>query len=1108
MRLSDRVRVWRGLALGAGGLALMLLSGLPSLATAAPSLQGTTGAVRGTVLDSETGMPVAGALVTAPDFSLQTATDAAGRFGWPTITLDSDAVPTVIEVTADGYGAWRIEDVRFRRGDTLILDVSLEIDPVTIVVPGPRPADGWPTFPMGGAALDLPQHDQSQLPLPPTVRVRVTGYAYCDLARPYTVQAIDFKEYAKHVLPNEWVASWPHESLRAGAVAVKMYAWSYIAAGGKWSDADVYDSTCDQVYNPAVSYASTNSAVDFTWNWRLLRSDGQHLFRTFYRNLASQCAGAGLSGQCMGQTESRNMAYDLYTWDEILAVFYTGSKLTPVWIPPGGFSLRYYGNGYGDLDRVKVAIDDPTTTLPGPPSDVGDTDFTLEWWMKVPTGENPAARPACGADDSWRRGNVIIDRDRFNQSGDYGVSLGGGRLAFGVTGSDGAQLTLCGTTGLADGTWHHVAVQRRRSDGWMSIYVDGALDAQADGPDGDISYPDDAVPLSLCGTGGTSTCANDPYLVFGAEKHDQEWETYLSFHGWLDEIRLSSILRYSAAFTRPASPFSTDASTVGLWHFDEGYGNVIYDYSVLNGPSLGDRNYGGVTNGPEWTDDTHWYVPPPTPTPTPSPSPTATPTPTPTPTPTQTPTPTVTPTPTPFSIPTPTPISPLVFAVIGDYGLAGSAEADVAALVKGWNPELILTTGDNNYPNGEASTIDQNIGQYYSEYLYPYAGVYGPGGTSNRFFPSLGNHDWITSGATPYLSYFTLPGNERYYSFSMGPVDFFIIDSDPNEPDGTSATSTQAAWLQASLAASRAAWQLVFMHHAPYSSGPHGSVGPQWPYQAWGADAVFAGHDHDYERLSIDGIPYFVDGSGGSSLYSYGTLLPQSQAHYNADFGAMRVEASLGSLIFEFVSRDGTVRDRHVVSATPSFGDVPTSHWAFPYIETLYRAGYVAGCSTSPRLYCPYRILTRAESSVFILRGAHGAIASPPTTPPPTSSFADVDPTFWGYGWIESLYAEGYTAGCGTNPLVYCPLRNHTRAEGSVFFLRIKNGVAYTPPTPTGLFSDVDLAAWYAGWAEAAYNEGLLPACNATPLQFCPDDALDRAWAAYMMVQAKGLVIP
>ncbi len=51
-------------------------------------------------------------------------------------------------------------------------------------------------------------------------------------------------------------------------------------------------------------------------------------------------------------------------------------------------------------------------------------------------------------------------------------------------------------------------------------------------------------------------------------------------------------------------------------------------------------------------------------------------------------------------------------------------------------------------------------------------------------------------------------------------------------------------------------------------------------------------------------------------------------------------------------------------------------------------------------------------------------------------------------------------------------------------------------------------ATWYEGWVEAAYAEGLLPACSTSPLRYCPDDILDRSWAAYMMVQAKDLVIP
>ena len=64
------------------------------------------------------------------------------------------------------------------------------------------------------------------------------------------------------------------------------------------------------------------------------------------------------------------------------------------------------------------------------------------------------------------------------------------------------------------------------------------------------------------------------------------------------------------------------------------------------------------------------------------------------------------------------------------------------------------------------------------------------------------------------------------------------------------------------------------------------------------------------------------------------------------------------------------------------------------------------------------------------------------------------------------------------------------------------------PPTPVGIFDDVPLTAWYAGWVEAAYNEGILPACQASPLRFCPMTSLDRAWAAYLMVQAKDIDVP
>jgi len=265
----------------------------------------------------------------------------------------------------------------------------------------------------------------------------------------------------------------------------------------------------------------------------------------------------------------------------------------------------------------------------------------------------------------------------------------------------------------------------------------------------------------------------------------------------------------------------------------------------------------------------------------------------------------------------------LRFAVIGDYGYSGQPEADVAERVKSWNPDLIVTVGDNNYDWGAAGTIDANIGQYYHDFIYPYTGSYGAGAATNDFFPALGNHDWYSqspsgcyaSGAHPYLNYFSLPGNERYYEVVREPVHFFALDSDPCEPDGIASNSAQAAWLQGALAASSAPWKVVLLHHAPFSSGLHGSTAAlQWPYEAWGADAVLAGHDHTYERIVQGSFPYFVNGLGGRSRYAFGEPIADSQQRYNSDYGAMLVGATAANLDFQFVTRSGETADSYSLS--------------------------------------------------------------------------------------------------------------------------------------------------------------------------------------------------
>jgi len=251
-----------------------------------------------------------------------------------------------------------------------------------------------------------------------------------------------------------------------------------------------------------------------------------------------------------------------------------------------------------------------------------------------------------------------------------------------------------------------------------------------------------------------------------------------------------------------------------------------------------------------------------------------------------------------------------VVAVIGDFGGDRPAEAQVAALVRGFQPDLVVTVGDNNYPDGAADTIDRNIGKHYAWAIAPYHGAYGPGATKNRFFPSLGNHDWRTAGAQPYLDYFELPGNERYYDVDRGDVHLFFLDSDPHEPDGVTRDSLQALWLRNALGASKARHNWIFFHHPPYSSGPHGSTTElEWPFRAWGATAVFSGHDHDYERIDAGGMPYVVVGTGGKSLYEPREAIYGSVRRYGDRYGALRLQVSRKEASGQFVTISDGVSD-------------------------------------------------------------------------------------------------------------------------------------------------------------------------------------------------------
>ena len=240
------------------------------------------------------------------------------------------------------------------------------------------------------------------------------------------------------------------------------------------------------------------------------------------------------------------------------------------------------------------------------------------------------------------------------------------------------------------------------------------------------------------------------------------------------------------------------------------------------------------------------------------------------------------------------------FAVIGDTGTGGHEQYEVAKLL--WDSharfpyDFILMMGDNLYGG-------QGPKDFVKKFETPYKPILDAG---IKFYATLGNHD---DPAQRFYKPFNMDG-KRYYSFSKGDVQFFVLDSTYMSP-------AQVDWLKKELPASKARWKVAYFHHPLYSSGKtHGSevdlrtlVEPL--FIQYGVNVVFAGHEHFYERVKPqNGIYYFTE--GGSAKLREGNIRSRSELTlkgFDTDNTFMLVEITKDQLFFETYSRRNELVD-------------------------------------------------------------------------------------------------------------------------------------------------------------------------------------------------------
>jgi acid phosphatase type 7 len=232
------------------------------------------------------------------------------------------------------------------------------------------------------------------------------------------------------------------------------------------------------------------------------------------------------------------------------------------------------------------------------------------------------------------------------------------------------------------------------------------------------------------------------------------------------------------------------------------------------------------------------------------------------------------------------------------------------------NPVAVLALGDNQYYCGG-----------YQAFLNSYDLSWGQ--LLSKTYPSVGNHEYLTSGGTGcdssnqnaagYWRYYAGAADEGnvgqgWYSFDVGSWHLIALNSNCSNAGGCGAGSPQYNWLAADLAAHPHQCLLAYWHIPLFSSGGRAN---QNSHSFWNllyaahADVVLNGHDHIYERFApqtpsgqldtTGGIREFIAGTGGANHTSIVAPAANSEVRIATTFGVLELTLHPGSYDWAFV---------------------------------------------------------------------------------------------------------------------------------------------------------------------------------------------------------------
>lgn len=289
------------------------------------------------------------------------------------------------------------------------------------------------------------------------------------------------------------------------------------------------------------------------------------------------------------------------------------------------------------------------------------------------------------------------------------------------------------------------------------------------------------------------------------------------------------------------------------------------------------------------------------------------------------------------------PGQPIRFGVVGDTGQGMLPQYEVANGLLQQNIDLLMHVGDIVYPSYNLAQADARHFSVNRALL-----------KSVPMYAAMGNHDGL--GLSHYTADFIFPTNngeeaafrELYYSFDHGDAHFVVVATDTYIGCTYYPGSEQYKWLEADLAATKQPWKFLFFHHVLRTSALHrrddylhDGIPDMFALRQWvgalaaryGAQIIFNGHDHDYERFAMfDGVSSYITGGGGASLYPREFDEPGSEQFYSRHH-FMVVDIDGSQLTARAISNTGEVFDRYYRSLSPPSATLYSSQWGSPLVE-------------------------------------------------------------------------------------------------------------------------------------------------------------------------------